>query len=304
MPEATTPEATLYNSPVLRDGDGTVRVLFADEHPGAGDPEYREHRAVIARAALDHVPGSAPAYIEYTEQEHEIWRLVSAELAAQHEQHACAQYLDAADSLKLSTERIPQLPEVSAALEQLTGFRFAPAAGLEEARRFYGALADRLFHATQYIRHRSTPRFSSEPDMIHEIVGHGGALASAEWSGLYELVGKTIRRLASADAVELVSRVFWFTLECGLVREGSEMKIFGASLLSSCGEMEQFRRAEIRPLDVRSMAVQGYRADTYQSVLFCADSFGHMEDFLMGFLSSVDDGSPEAAIGPAGALDA
>jgi phenylalanine-4-hydroxylase len=298
------PEATLYNSPVVRDGEGTVRVLFSEEHPGAGDPEYRAHRTMIARAALDYVPGSAPAYIEYTEQEHDIWRLVSLELAPLHEQHACTQYLDAVSSLKLPTDRIPQLTEVSAALDQLTGFRFAPAAGLEEAHKFYGALTDRLFHATQYIRHRSTPRFSSEPDMIHEIVGHGGALASAEWADVYQLVGQTIRRLTSAEAVELVSRVFWFTLECGLVREGREMKIFGASLLSSCGEMEQFSRAEIRPLDVRAMAAQDYRADAYQPVLFCADSFDHMEDFLVDFLNTVNDGSPEAVIQAAGGLDA
>lgn len=296
MPE----KATLYNSPVIRDGDGTVSVLFADEHPGFRDAAYRRHRAVIARAALEHAPGTAPAYIEYTEQEHEIWRLVSAELAVQHEQHACAQYLDAVAALKLPADRIPQLAEVSAALEQLTGFRFAPAAGLEEARRFYGALAERRFHATQYIRHRSTPRFSTEPDMIHEIVGHGGALASARWADLYQLVGRTIRRLASPDAVELVSRVFWFTLECGLVREGGGVKIFGASLLSSCGEMDQFSQVEIRPLDVPSMAAQGYRADTYQQVLFCADSFGHMEDFLVRFLDSVDDGNPQAVLRPAG----
>ncbi|HEV2344231.1 MAG TPA: phenylalanine 4-monooxygenase [Actinocrinis sp.] len=295
MPE----KATLYNSPVIRDGDGTVRVLFAGEHPGFHDPGYREHRAMIARAALEHTPGTAPAHVEYTEQEHDIWRLVSAELAVQHEQHACAQYLDAVASLKLPADRIPQLAEVSAALEQLTGFRFAPAAGLEEARTFYGALAQRRFHATQYIRHRSTPRFSTEPDMIHEIVGHGAALASARWADVYELVGRTIERLASPDAVELVSRVFWFTLECGLVRERGEVKIFGASLLSSCGEMDQFSQVAIRALDVPAMAGQGYRADTYQQVLFCADSFGHMEDFLMGFLDSVDDASPQAMV-PAG----
>jgi phenylalanine-4-hydroxylase len=91
----------------------------------------------------------------------------------------------------------------------------------------------------------------------------------------------------SAEDVELISRVFWFTLECGLVRQGRDIKVFGASLLSSCGEMAQFEHAEIRPLDLGSMATQSYRPDVYQEVLFCADSFAHMEDFLSGFLSSV-----------------
>jgi phenylalanine-4-hydroxylase len=281
--------ATLYHSPAVRDADGTVRVLIAEDHPGFHDRQYGEHRAAIARIALDHVPGTRPGNVAYTPDEHRIWRLVSAELSRKHEQYACAEYLDAVATLKLPHDRVPQLAEVSAALEGLTGFSFAPAAGLVDARRFYGSLADRVFHATQYIRHRSTPHFSSEPDMIHEIFGHGGALAFPRWAAVYESIGAAVRRLESDAAVELVSRVFWFTLECGLVGQGRDTKVFGASLLSSCGEMEQFERVEIRPLDLGSMATQTYRPDAYQAVLFRADSFAHMEDFLCEFLASVRD---------------
>lgn len=288
-------EPTLYNSPAIRDEDGSVRVLFAKGHPGFHDQEYRDHRAMIARLALEHRPGGPVEDVEYTEQEHETWRDVSAELADMHKQYACAEFLSAIADLRLPTERLPQLGEVSAALERLTGFRFSPAAGLVDARTFYGALAERTFLATQYIRHSSTPRFSSEPDMIHEIVGHGSALATARWARIYELVGLTLRRVESPEAATLVSKVFWFTLECGLVREGNATKVFGASLLSSCGEMDQFEHAEIRAVDIGSMAAQDYRADAYQPVLFRAESFDHMEEFLTGFLMDLTDNSPLVA---------
>jgi phenylalanine-4-hydroxylase len=290
----TPPEPTPYNSPVIQDEDGGVRVLFAQGHPGFHDHEYREHRAATARIALEHRPGGPLKDVEYTEQEHEAWREVSSELADKHKLYACSEFLEAYAGLRLPTDRLPQLSEVSATLGQLTGFHFSPAAGLEKARKFYGALAERTFNATQYVRYPSTPRFSAEPDMIHEIVGHGSALAAPRWADIYELVGLTLRRLESPAAVGLMSRVFWFTLECGLVLEGGETKLFGASLLSSCGEMEQFQHVEIRPLDLHSMATQNYRPDTFQTVLYRADSFDHMEEFLTDFLNGLRDESPLA----------
>jgi phenylalanine-4-hydroxylase len=288
-------EPTLYNSPAVRLEDGTVRVLFAEEHPGFHDEAYQAHRADIARIALDHRSGEPVEDVEYTEEEHETWRLVRAELADKHKQFACGEFLEAMASLELPGDRLPQLGEVSATLGRLTGFRFSPAPGLVSARRFYGALAERDFLATQYIRYPSTPRFSPEPDMIHEIVGHGSALATPRWAELYRLTGATLRRLESRAAVSLLSRVFWFTLECGLVRERGEVKVFGASLLSSCGEMEQFQRVEIRPLDVRSMAAQDYRPDAFQPVLYCAESFDLMVRFLTEFLDGLTDESASTA---------
>ena len=283
-------EATLY-SPVIKNEHGRVSVIFAKDHPGYQDRPYQEHRARIADLALRHKPGEPAPDIPYTEAEHETWRAVSTELSAKHRVHACREFIDAAELLNVRHDRLPQLSEVSARVQPLTGFTFGPAAGLVAQRDFYGSLADRRFQATQYIRHPSFPRFSPEPDMIHEIVGHGTHLSSNRWATLYELLGKTVRRLQSDEAVALVSRVFWFTIEYGLVKEGGRTKVCGASLLSSCGELDYFLGAQIRPFDVAAMGHQKYLVEKYQPVLFQAESFNHFEDFLSTFLTTIDDDS-------------
>jgi phenylalanine-4-hydroxylase len=282
--------ATLYSPAITRER-GKVRVVFAPGHPGLDDLAYRDHRARIAEHALEYRPGRPIPEIDYTEAEHELWRTVSKELRDKHEGHACAEYLRGAERLNLPADRLPQLGEVSASLEKHTGFRFAPAAGLVDITDFYGSLADRLFQATQYIRHCSMPFFSPEPDMLHEIVGHGCALADDRLADLYELVGHTARRLRSRDALAVVSRMFWFVLEYGLVMEGGRPRALGASTLSSSGELDRFASAEIRPLDVDVMIAEEHRVDHYQPVLYCAESFGHLEDFLSEFLTTIDDGA-------------
>jgi phenylalanine-4-hydroxylase len=287
-------EATLY-APVINNDGGRISVIFAEPHPGYHDPLYREHRAKIAKAALQFHPGTPAPHISYTQAEHEVWRLVAPELISKHRRYGSAEIIGCWDKLNLPTDRLPQLAEASEAISRQTQFTFVPAAGLVEERTFYGSLADRCFQATQYIRHPSYPRFSPEPDMIHEIVGHGSHLTIPRWAALYELLGHTIRRLETDEAVGLVSRVFWFMLEYGLITEHGGAKVLGASLLSSCGELERYRLADIRPLDVADIGRQKYLVEEYQPVLFCAESAAHFEDVLAAFLTTVDDGHPLVA---------
>lgn len=290
-------EATLY-SPVIKSDGGQVCVIFAKDHPGFDDAAYQEHRNRIARLALGYVPGKPIPDVEYTKGEHDLWRLIGPELRDKHQRYACGEFLHGAGLLDLPAGRLPQLNEVSLRLQRLTGFRFTPAAGLVEMRQFYQSLAEPRFQATQYIRHSSMPRFSPEPDMIHEIIGHGNALANGRLASLYRLFGQTASRLQSRDTVSMISRVFWFTMEYGLVREDGEIRVLGASLLSSCGEMEQFRNADIKPMDFAVMANQEYAVEKYQPVLFCADSFEHLAGFLTDVLTSDEQVMREAAALP------
>jgi len=289
-------EPSLY-APIIRIANADVTVQFVPEHPGFNDARYQRHRATIAEAALEHRTEQPVPEITYLDEEHECWRLLSTELGDRHERHACAEIREGLAKLALPADCVPQLRYVSGVVQALTGFSFSPAAGLVDQFKFYGSLADREFRATQFIRHYSAPLFSPEPDMIHEIVGHGSALAGRRLADIYELLGKAVRCLRSNEDVSAVSSIFWFALEYGLVRERGEIKVCGASMLSSCGEMDQFLAAQIRPLDVQSMLTQPYRVDQYQPVLFCADSFGHLEDFLGNFLTSVTSVPPLSGSG-------
>jgi phenylalanine-4-hydroxylase len=265
-----------------------VLELPAD-HPGVSDHDYRARRAAITQAAASYRPPDPIPIVHYTAEEDEVWRIVSSELATKHRRYACRAYLDAAGRLVLPTERVPQLAEVDARLSTLSNFRIRPVPGLVAPREFYGALADRVFLSTQYIRHHSVPFYTPEPDIVHEIVGHANMLGDLQFAALYQAAGEASRRVESDAAREFFSRVFWFTLEFGVLWEDDELRAYGAGLLSSFGEIEAFRSADVRPWDIGEMGTRDYDITRYQPVLFAAASFDRMVDDLGGFFDAYDE---------------
>ena len=283
-------EAQLY-SPVKTNEDGTVQVQLAKDHPGASDPVYRDRRNVIAAKALAWEPGQPIPHVDYTEAEHEVWRIVCRELAPKHEKYACREFREAAVALDLPADHIPQLDEVTANLEPLTGFRYHPAAGLVPLREFYGSLRDRLFHSTQYVRHAAVPLYTPEPDIIHEVIGHGHLLATPTFSELHRLTGEATHRLRDEDNLRFLSKVFWFSVEFGVVAEAGEIRAYGAGILSSYGEIEEFRDMEHRPLDLIEMGTADYDITHYQPVLYRAESMDEVREVVGTFFRTCTDES-------------
>ncbi len=171
----------------------------------------------------------------------------------------------------------------------MTGFRYHPVAGLAPLRDFYGSFADGVFHSTQYLRHPSQPLYTPEPDIVHEVIGHANQLACPEFAAIYRLVGEAVERTYSDEGLRFLSRIFWFTMEFGLVEEAGVPKAYGAGILSSVGETASFRSADIRPLDVSAMASVPYDITRYQPVLFAARSMTHLVDTLSAFSRHFDD---------------
>src|SRR5947209_17614896 len=291
QPSAMFKEAQLY-APVTTADDGTVTVHLADDHPGFADAEYRARRNRIASLALGWEPGQPIPHVEYTAEEQEVWRTVCRELAAKHERLACVEYSEAMARLALPADRIPQLDEVGSRLSSLTGFDYRPAAGLVPFDQFYGSLANGVFHSTQYLRHPSRPLYTPEPDLIHEVIGHGGMLASPRLAELNRTAGRAARRLETKEGRDFFAHVFWFTIEFGVVREHGELLAYGAGLLSSYGEIEEFRSAEIRPLDIAELGVLEYDITKYQPILYAADSIDHLLEVVGGFFEDCDDDAP------------
>ena len=186
--------------------------------------------------------------------------------------------------LDFDTDRIPQLAEVSRKVEAISGFRLEPVAGLVEPRVFLESLANGVFLCTQYIRHHSTPLYTPEPDVAHEIIGHAVTLASTRFAELNRLFGKAVKRTTNSDDLDRLARVYWFTIEFGVLRENGEVKAYGTGLLSSAGELEEMHKAEFRPLALDIMSRHDYDPTHYQSVLFCGESFEEMYGRLREFL--------------------
>jgi phenylalanine-4-hydroxylase len=293
-------EAQLY-SPVTTEADGSVTVHLAHDHPGANDPVYRARRSEIAAAALKWQPGDPSPAITYTDEEQEVWRTVCRELAPKHERYAVREYREALRNVDLPTVLVPNLDEVSSRLVPLSGWRYVPAAGLVALDEFYGALAGRVFHSTQYVRHPEVPLYTPEPDIIHEVIGHGHLLATPTFGELHRLAGIAARRLKDIENLRFLSRVFWFSLEFGIVDEDGEVRAYGAGILSSYGEIEEFRGMEHRPLHLVEMGTAEYDITKYQPVLYRAGSVAEVVEVVGGFFETCTDESIAAMAQRAGA---
>lgn len=287
-------EGQLY-SPVTEHEDGTVEVHLADTHPGREDAQYLRRRGEIAGAALAWERGAEPVpTIDYTEDEHAVWSHVSRELAPLHERFAHAEYLEAKARLALPTDHVPQLAEVTERLLPLSGWGYVCAPGLVPLRDFYADLGHQTFNSTQYLRHGSQPLYTPEPDIIHEVIGHANQLASPRFAAITEAAGQASLRLETEHAMQLVADVFWFSIEFGVMYEGDELKAYGAGILSSFGEIQEFSHMEIRDLDLADMGTLNYDITAYQPVLFAARSLDHLEDVVGDFFATVDDDAAAA----------
>jgi len=259
-------------------------VKLDQDHPGFRDPVYRQRRHEIARIALEYVVGQPVPRIDYTEEEHAVWRTVWEELTPLHERWACRQYLESRDRLALDRTHIPQMADVNRHLLPQTGFQMIPVAGLVSSRVFLSNLAQGNFLYTQYIRHASQPLYTPEPDVVHEMIGHAGTLFDPTLAGLNRMFGAAARQVGDQVLGQL-ERIYWYTMEFGLLEQNGLTRAYGAGLLSSFGELERFSDAEIRSFDPEEAAARPYDPTTYQAVLYRIPDFAALEADVRAWLA-------------------
>jgi phenylalanine-4-hydroxylase len=139
------------------------------------------------------------------------------------------------------------------------------------------------------VRHPAVPLYTPEPDIIHEVIGHGHLLATPTFGELHRLAGVATRRLKDMENIRFLSKVFWFSLEFGTVVEDGDLRAYGAGILSSYGEIEEFRGMDHRPLDLVEMGTADYDITAYQPVLYRADSIQEVVDVVGGFFEQASD---------------
>jgi phenylalanine-4-hydroxylase len=268
-------------------GKDVELVTLDRDHPGFSDEVYRRRRNEIARLAFDYESGKPLPSIDYNDVEHGVWRTVWEQLEPLHRRRACREYLEGTDRFAFPKHRIPSFAEVNERLVTLEGFRLAPVAGLVMPLTFLEQLSHRRFLATQYMRHHSVPLYTPEPDVVHEYVGHVGALTHPQLAQLNLAFGEAAARAKDQAVVERLIRAYWYTLEFGILEEDDELRVYGAGILSSFGELGSFdQNAELRPWDLDAIAAMDYDPTDYQSVLFVAPSFARMRDDLLAWLDS------------------
>lgn len=274
-------------NPIREPFDRSFLVPLDADHPGFRDPAYRARRDTIARIALAHRSGADVPDAPYVDEEHAVWRWIQTRLRPLHEQHVCRALREESERLGLSRTGIPQLATVNAQLARATGFRMEPVAGLIEARRFLVALGDGVFLSTQYIRHASRPDYTPEPDVVHELVGHAASLTHPGIAELNRRFGHAARN-TDDETLEKIERVYWFTLEFGVVLEDGTPKALGAGLLSSAEELSAMCDGpELIDLDLDAVANTDYDPTRPQERLYVAPTLGKLIEELTAWLATL-----------------
>lgn len=220
----------------------------------------------------------ASGYIAYTDDEHQVWHDLITRQMPIVQKYACPEYLAALDVMKFPTDRIPQCKEVSAVLKQHTGWEVAPVPALIPFGQFFQLLADKKFPAASFIRSREEMDYLQEPDIFHEIFGHTPLLTDPRFAEFTHAYGKAGVRAAKEDHVKL-ARLYWFTVEFGLIRSGKGLKTYGAGIVSSYGETPysiDSPKPLRKPFDPIDALRTPYRIDIFQTVYFIIDSLEDM----------------------------
>ena len=257
------------------------------DHPGVHDPEYRSRRNYIAGLAKRYRqdPQHIIPDVDYTPQETAIWRHVYDQLEETQRRRACSLYLESKRKLGISRDEIPQLRGLDKRLKETSNFHIAPIEGLVETRAFLSWLGKRTMLCTQYLRHHSRPDYTPEPDIVHEIIGHIPNFTNPDFADYSQSIGKGAV-IASDEQLEQLGRLYWFTVEFGLVEEGNEIKAFGAGLLSSYSELEHAFGDEVerRKFDLEEVIHTPYDYSDMQPLLFVIPSYAYLKEVTREFI--------------------
>jgi phenylalanine-4-hydroxylase len=257
------------------------------DHPGASDEEYRERRDYIASLATKFRETGVITDVEYDEREQNIWRIVANRLEEIQSRRASRIYLEAKKNLGISNDKIPQLSEMNRRLKELSNFRLAPIEGLVETRGFLSWLSYRTMLSTQYIRHHSRPEYTPEPDIVHEAIGHIPMFTNRDFADFSQFIGHGAR-IATDEQLEELGRLYWFTVEFGLIEEDGELKAYGAGLLSSFGELENAftGKVERRVFDLEQVINTPYDYSEMQPVLYVIPSYEYLKHVTRGYIET------------------
>ncbi|HEX6707921.1 MAG TPA: phenylalanine 4-monooxygenase [Albitalea sp.] len=211
----------------------------------------------------------------YTPQEHDLYRRLYERQAAQMHGLACDEFIDAVGHLG-APQRIPRFDQLSETLHRRTRWEVVAVPGLIPEEAFFGLLAQRKFPVTGWIRKPEEFDYVVEPDVFHDLFGHVPLLFNPMFADYMQAYGAGGLKASRLDACELLARLYWYTVEFGLIRTAQGVRAYGAGILSSAGELRysvQSPEPSRVPFDLRRIMRTRYKIDTYQATYFVIDSF-------------------------------
>jgi phenylalanine-4-hydroxylase len=238
----------------------------------------RPPRGDYSRARADYT--CEQDWAAYTEAEHELYRRLYARQCAQLPGLACREFIAAVEQLG-APERIPRFDKVSARLERATGWRVVGVPGLIPEEAFFALLASRRFPVTTWMRRPEEFDYIVEPDVFHDLFGHVPLLFDPVFADYMQAYGAGGLKATRLGACELLARLYWYTVEFGLIDTPEGLRAYGAGILSSAGEL-RYAVTDPAPnriaFDLERLMRTLYRIDSYQASYFVIDSFRQLFD--------------------------
>jgi phenylalanine-4-hydroxylase len=247
---------------------------------------YREEPMDATKADPETDFFTVQNWAAYTSEDHEVWGILYERRMRQLEQNGSRLFLDGARTIDLRRDRVPDLSDVNARLEPRTGWNAVPVTGFIPAHDFFTCLSNRRFPTTVIVRPRSQLDYLPEPDIFHDVFGHVPLHADPVFADFLQRFGAVAARARTEDETTQMARLFWFTVEFGLIRENGAVKVYGSGLISSHGDAANALgpKCDRRPFDVDAVINQAFEIDHFQDVLFVVESF----DQLFGAVSETE----------------
>lgn len=215
----------------------------------------------------------------YSEDEHAVWRFLFERQQRVLAGRACGEYLDGLQGLGVASHGIPEFESLSDILDRRTGWRIAAVPGLVPDDVFFAFLARRRFPSTCFIRRRDQLDYLQEPDVFHDIYGHVPMLMNPVFADYMQAYGEGGLKALRLGHLEQLARLYWYTVEFGLVRSGTGLRIYGSGILSSAGE-SVYCLEDPRPhrlaFDLHRVMRTRYHIDRYQQTYFVIGDFAQL----------------------------
>ena len=217
-------------------------------------------------------------YDAYDAEAHDVWRVLYERRMGALRATASEVFLDGIERIGLAPDRVPELADVNRRLAARTGWRAVGGQGFIPAAQFFRCLAARRFPTTLGVRPRAQLDYLPEPDIFHDVFGHVPLHADPVFADFLQQFGALAATARTERETTAMARLFWFTVEFGLVREAGRVKVYGSGLISSHGDAANALgpKCERRPFTLDAVLAQPFEIDHFQDVLFVVDAFDQL----------------------------
>src|SRR6202140_4627330 len=221
-------------------------------------------------------------YADYSAEQHQVWQELVRRRRPQIDSHACREFLEGYQVIGLRDDRLPDLAAISSRLGPRTGWSTPAVSGFLPAEAFFEMLAARMFPVTTWLRNRDSLEYIPEPDIFHDVFGHVPMHAHPVFADFLQHYGSVCAKIKDADALERLGRLFWYTVEFGLIRQDGKVKVYGSGVISSHGECTNVidGGCEIRDFRLDEVLSTPVKVDSIHKQLFAIESFDQIYEAM------------------------